>query len=1216
MALPTKLGPLTASFAVDTGAAVNVLSEEAYSVLKRASRGGRYCLRPSDLNLVGVTSDSMDIKGIVRLPVSLGKHTPIMRLDFYVASNFALPTDGLLGLPSLKSTGMTIIPDSNSVNIFGKTFRAMDKPERLTCLWERSHRGAVDTSAPLASSTVPQTDQTADMHQDWATVNALVIGNHEIPQKTAAHIPVSVPNATVGNDICLEGPCNISSLAVESTLNTVREGQRTVALVVNTTAGPVKLRQGVLLTRALVFNGQVMPDPAQLPSSCVGAVHNSGIGAEVSASSSLDSHVKVIDYPEHRPSLLKLLNKFRDVIALPGETLGATDRAEHIIRLKPNTKPVYIPAYRLPHSHRQVVDEQVEDMLQQGVIQHSRSPWNSPLFLVPKKDGNFRPVIDFRKVNDVTEDDRFPLPVLSDLLMSLGHGNKVFSSLDLLSGYWQVPLHPKSREITAFSTPTGHFEWLRMPFGLKTAPITFQRMINHLFADKLGKGVYAYLDDLLVCGKDMDSHFKNLETVLSTLKAAGLKAKLTKCEFLKSKISFLGHKIDGDGIHTMDDKIVAIKNFPRPKSVENVRSFLGLCGYYRSFIDGFSKLASPLTQLLKKDIPFHWNTLQETSFQTLKEALTHAPVLAFPDYTLPFVMYTDASALGLGAVLMQQDARGKNRAIAYASRTLNQAESNYSVTHQETLAIVWALKHFRDIILGYPITVFTDHAPVTDLFKGRNLTGRLARWYLTIQEFNPTFRFLPDRANRVADCLSRNVPIASVTAEKHVIDNFSFADLAEAQRKHDLWQRVIYALESGDDTNLPSLPIPFNQFFLSEEKVLCRYWPAKKSGVVQYVVPECFVPAVLHLVHDAVLAGHPGKERTLTAARQTYFWPTMRTDIEAHVSKCLQCAQHKGTVPRPAPILEYPPPARPWDVVSLDLLQLPTSRQGSKYLLVCVDHLSRYVVLAPLRDKSAKTVAHALVSHLFCPHTAPKVLLSDNGAEFRNQLLDAISQQYGVKQCFTVTYHPASNGLVERANRKILEVLRPAVGDLMEHWEDWLPHVAACINGSVCESTGQTPHFILYGSDKRLPYHLLLNTQPPVYNPDDYVKSQLQVFSDIHKTVREKLHCTNAAMCAQQHKRADPVTLQVGDSVMLRVPDRESKLSPKFQGPRYITQRLDGHKFVLWDPTSQTFETVHSDRLKRTEAEPEDRGVPPPSTPVDSLPRPASSHQYNLRPRQ
>ncbi len=241
------------------------------------------------------------------------------------------------------------------------------------------------------------------------------------------------------------------------------------------------------------------------------------------------------------------------------------------------------------------------------------------------------------------------------------------------------------------------------------------------------------------------------------------------------------------------------------------------------------------------------------------------------------------------------------------------------------------------------------------------------------------------------------MPVGAVTDPRPVINNFSFPELAADQRQHDVWSKVVYALDSGYETTLPSLPIPFKQF-LSEEKVLCRYWPNKKEPVAQYVIPECYVPAVLHLVHDSLIAGHRGRKRTLAAARESYFWPTMLTDVEAHVSKCNECAQHKGTVPHPAPILEYPPPNRPWEVVSIDLLQFPASYQGSKYLLVCVDHLSRYVVLALLKDKTAKSVAHLLITHLFCPYSAPRVQLSDNVAEFRNSLLEEISQQFGVKQ--------------------------------------------------------------------------------------------------------------------------------------------------------------------------------------------------------------------------
>ena len=1212
MVLPGKLGRVPASFAIDTGASVNLLSLEAYTALKRASRGGQWPLRPSDLTVSGVSSEPLDIHGIVRLPLRLGKASPALQLDFYVSSTLSVPSDGLLGFAALKSNCMTIYPDTCTVSFKGKRFKAMENPARLSTQWEQGRQAArtradpavftVTASAPrraapsrgnktssvMEGHQPPSRSKRADYTADWKTVDATVVGSHEIPERTAAYVPVSVPQANAGCDLCLEGDTSpLKRLVIESTLNTVQEGNKTVALVVNTGNTAVKLNQGVLLCKALAFDKPVVSEPLELPSACVASVTTAPTKQEDTPPQTLESLVTTQDYPELRPSLLQFLQQYRDVIALPGEPLGVTDKAEHHIKLKPNTHPVYIPAYRLPHSQRKIVEEYVNEMLDQGVVKSSKSPWNSPIFLVPKKDGKYRPVIDFRKVNAVTEDDRYPLPVLKDLLMSLGQGNTIFSSLDLISGYWQVPMAPESTEITAFSTPQGHYEWLRMPFGLKSAPLTFQRLINNLFADLIGKDMFAYLDDLIICSKDSQSHFTTLKAVFQRLKEAGLKIKLSKCEFLKPKIAFLGHVVDGEGIHTMDDKTAAVKNFPRPQSVENVRSYLGLCGYYRSFIKNFAALASPLNQLLKKGHPFHWNAAQEKSFQDLKQALTCASVLAFPNYDEPFVLYTDASALGLGAVLMQADEKGKNRVIAYASRTLTPPERNYSVTHQETLAVVWALKHFRDVIFGYPVTVFTDHAAVTELFKGRNLSGRLARWYLTIQEFNPTFKYLPGRANVVADALSRNAVVGAVTDAPSPVKNFATQDLAKAQRQHDVWGKVIYALESGDELDLPPLPVPFSQFFLSPDGVLCRYWPQKRDPVTQFVIPEVYVPVVLQLCHDAVIAGHPGKERTLTAARRSYYWPQMRVDVDAYVEKCVKCAAHKGTVSRPAPILEYPPPSRPWEVVGIDLLQLPLSTQGSRYLLVSVDHFTRYVVLAPLKDKTAGAVAHALITSVFCPFSTPRVLLSDNGAEFRNALLEEVCTQYNVAQCFVATYHPASNGLVERANRKILEVLRPVVSGLEESWEDWIPFVAASINSSICESTGQSPYYILFGVEKRLPYDLLEASQAPVYDIEQYSKCQLKVFSDIHKEVQNRLFQSKAAMASQQHKRSSPVNIQVGDSVMVQSHNRTSKLDPKFLGPRLVTKQLTGNKFEILDPWLQTLEVVHSDRLKKTSAKPD-----------------------------
>ncbi len=324
-------------------------------------------------------------------------------------------------------------------------------------------------------------------------------------------------------------------------------------------------------------------------------------------------------------------------------------------------------------------------------------------------------------------------------------------------------------------------------------------------------------------------------------------------------------------------------------------------------------------------------------------------------------------------------------------------------------------------------------------------------------------------------------------------------------------------------------------------------------------------------------------------------------------------------------MLQYPLPESPWDIVSIDLLHLPQSQYDSRYLLVCVDHLTRYVVLAPLKDKTATQVAHALVTHLFCPFSTPRVMLGDNGAEFRNAVMAKICSQFGITQTFTAAYHPASNGLVEKANRKISEVLSPIVNDLLDNWEGWLPHVAASINSSVNDSTGKSPHYILFGVEKRLPYDLLTSTPQPVYNIEKYSQQQIHFFSKIHSSVSEKLNATKAEMAINQHKRATPVNVKQGDHFMIQHPERKSKLSPKFIVPYRVVRYVHGNKFDVMEPNNNVT-VVHSDRLKAVKIS-SDFPMVTDNTHTNSIPATQNntsreqftrqvSHTYNLRPRE
>ncbi len=386
-----------------------------------------------------------------------------------------------------------------------------------------------------------------------------------------------------------------------------------------------------------------------------------------------------------------------------------------------------------------------------------------------------------------------------------------------------------------------------------------------------------------------------------------------------------------------------------------------------------------------------------------------------------------------------------------------------------------------------------------------------------------------------------------------------------------------------------------------------------KTQVTQSVIPSSLVETVLKLLHDIPEVGHPGCDRSSSMARAKYYWPTMPLDIEKHIAQCLSCAETKGTTTT-APILEHPLQARPFDVVGIDLLQLPRSIQGSIYVLVCVDHFSRFTVLAPLPNKSATIVAHAIVSHLFCPYTTPRFLLSDNGTEFKNQVLREICTQFHIQQTFITSHNSASNGLVECTNRKILEILCHLAGHLQEARKDWLSCIAASFNSFVNSPAGKTPHYILYGFEKHLPYNVLVISPVPLYSPDDYSKLQLHGFQTIHNSICEELKASRE-MLLKQHSQATPVHLDVCDSVMKRAPDSSCKLTPKFSGSFLLTAKLHGNKFKIQDPNTNVSEVVYVNRPKKisTSFTPAAVSSPPSPTDLPSPPEAHPSYSYRLR---
>jgi deoxyuridine 5'-triphosphate nucleotidohydrolase len=452
--------------------------------------------------------------------------------------------------------------------------------------------------------------------------------------------------------------------------------------------------------------------------------------------------------------LIQLLEDNADIFTTELHQLGRSNIIKHEIHTG-NESPIKQRPYRATLPDQQFISEEIKRMLDANIIRPSTSPWASPIVVVSKKNGKKRFCVDYRKVNAITRKDAYPLPRIDEMMDSLGSAHW-FSSMDLTSGYWQIEMEENSKAKTAFTSREGLFEFNVMPFGLCNAPATFQRAMDTVLGDYNWKFANVYIDDLNVFSKDFTEHLDHLNKVFCRIRTANLKLNPEKCNFCRKELPFLGHIITDEGISPDPSTIKKIQEFPQPRTIKGLRSFLGLAGYYRKFVKGFSQIAAPLFKLLRNNEHFIWTVDQESAFQQLKQLLTSAPILIYPDFTKKFYLYTDASDTGLGAVLSQKDKEGREQVVAYASVTLKPAEQKYGVTEKEALAVVWAVRQFRHYLLGTVFEIITDHNALRWLFKNQQShSARVNRWIMSLMEYQFIVTYRPGRKNQNADALSR-----------------------------------------------------------------------------------------------------------------------------------------------------------------------------------------------------------------------------------------------------------------------------------------------------------------------------------------------------------------------------------------------------------------------------------------------------------------------------
>ncbi|GJS38221.1 putative reverse transcriptase domain-containing protein [Tanacetum coccineum] len=597
----------------------------------------------------------------------------------------------------------------------------------------------------------------------------------------------------------------------------------------------------------------------------------------------IEGHVFDIDLIPFGHGSFDMIIDFPEVFSDDLSGLPPIREIEFRIELIPGATPVAKSPYHLAPSEMEELSGQLKELQDKGFIRPSSSPWGAPVLFVKKKDGSFRMCIDYRELNKLTVKNRYPLPRIDDLFDQL-QGSQFFSKIDLRSGYHQLRVHEDDIPKTAFRTRYGHFEFTVMPFGLTNAPAIFMDLMNRVCRPYLDKFVIVFIDDILIYSKTQEEHVEHLRLVLELLKKEKLYAKFSKCEFWLREVQFLGHVINGNGIHVDPSKIEAVKNWKAPRTPTEVRSFLGLAGYYRRFIKNFSKIAKSLTILTQKSKTFDWGEEHELAFQTLKDKLCNAPVLALPDGPEDFVVYCDASGIGLGCVLMQ---RGK--VIAYASRQLKIHEKNYTTHDLELGAVVFALKIWRHYLYGTKSVIYTDHKSLQHIFSQKELNMRQRRWIELFSDYDCEIRYHPGKANVVADALSRKerVKPKRVRAMNMILQS-SIKDRILAAQKEVVDEFAV--LQKGLDKMIEQRSD--GTFYY-----LNRIWVPLKDEVRTLIMDEA---------HKSKYSVHLGADKMYYDLRDRYWWPGMKKDIAEYVSKCLTCLKVKAEHQRPSGLLQQP----------------------------------------------------------------------------------------------------------------------------------------------------------------------------------------------------------------------------------------------------------------------------------------------------------------------
>jgi hypothetical protein len=834
--------------------------------------------------------------------------------------------------------------------------------------------------------------------------------------------------------------------------------------------------------------------------------------------------------------------------------------------LLPGVQPVNVKPYRYSPQQKDEIERQIREMLKQGLIRTSQSPFASPVLLVRKKDGTWRFCVDYRHLNAVTVKDRYPMPVVDELLDELSGAN-FFTKLDLRSGYHQIRLVEEDEHKTAFRTHSGHYEFRVMPFGLTCAPATFQAAMNEIFAPLIRKFVLVFVDDILIYSRSMEEHACHLAEVFSLLEAHQLFVKRSKCSIAKQSLEYLGHIIGAEGVSTDPAKIEAVQRWPRPANTKQLRGFLGLAGYYRKFIRFFGILCRPLTNLLKKNAQFLWTPVVDEAFIAIKNALVQAPVLALPDFTKEFILETDACISGVGAVLMQN-----GHPLAFLSKALGPKNQALSIYDKECLAILMAIDKWKAYLRHGPFTIHTDHRSLIHLGDHKFNTVIQQKAFFRLMGLQYKVVYKKGATNRAADALSRRPHNQSAYSVSVVRPRW-------VETVIDGYQQDDRAKELVTELSITG----FNEQGYSMQDGIIRF-----KGRVWLGSNKDAHTAVMLALHNSGLGGHSGVLATYQRIKQSFTWPGLKKDVVQYVAACQICQQAKSEhVKLPGRLQPLPIPPSAWHTVSLDFIEgLPTSNKYNT-ILVVIDKFTKFAHFLPLRHPyTAASIAQIFVDNVYKNHGLPEVIISDRDKIFISKFWQQLFRLADTTLNLSSSYHPQTDGQTERLNQCLETYLRCLVHAKPEQWAKWLPQAEYWYNTTHHSALGKSPFEVLYG---RKPRHFATQLESLPGKTD--VEGWLKERADMIPLIKQHLERAQRRMQCQADKNRSEREFSVGDRVYLRlqpyvqtsVAMRSSqKLGFKFFGPYLILQKIGKVAYKLQlPPTARIHPVVHVSQLKK-----------------------------------